>query len=202
MARIVIPIYFDYASTLCYIAWRIVDQLEKELGFISLWKGVPIAWPRSIQSRAGKALSPAELNRVLMVAEETGIKVTPPSLWIDSRAALQGSELARESNVFGTYHEMVFRAAFEQRRDIGQMDVLADLAEVAGMDRECFSADIEARRMAGRLAEHKLEADRFSALGYPTFMLGDFPLIGIQPVETMRMLIERFIEQREREPQA
>lgn len=202
MARIVIPIYFDYASTLCYIAWRIVDQLEKELGFTPLWKGVPIARPRSSQSRAGKALSPAELNRVLAVAEETGIDVTPPSRWIDSRAALQGSELAREANLFGTYHEMVFRAAFEQRRDIGQMDVLADLGEEAGMNRERFRADIEAGRMATRLAEHKLEADRFSAVGYPTFMLGDFPLIGIQPIETMRMLIERFIEKRESEPQA
>jgi len=28
MPKIVIPVYFDYASTLCYIAWRIVGQLE------------------------------------------------------------------------------------------------------------------------------------------------------------------------------
>jgi hypothetical protein len=33
-------------------------------------------------------------------------------------------------------------------------------------------------------------------------ILGDFPLIGIQPTETMRMLLKRFIEQRTAEPQA
>jgi protein-disulfide isomerase len=54
--------------------------------------------------------------------------------------------------------------------------------------------------MAQRLANHKAEADRFSALGYPAFILGDFPLIGIQPIETMRMLIRRFIDRRTQEP--
>ncbi len=43
MERVIIPIYFDYASTLCYIAWRVVSELESELGFQSLWKGVPIS---------------------------------------------------------------------------------------------------------------------------------------------------------------
>ena len=28
MARVRIPIFFDYASTLCYIAWRIVGRLQ------------------------------------------------------------------------------------------------------------------------------------------------------------------------------
>ncbi len=45
MPRVVVPIYFDYASTLCYIAWRIVRQLEAEPEFAllrTLWKGVPI----------------------------------------------------------------------------------------------------------------------------------------------------------------
>ena len=51
-------------------------------------------------------------------------------------------------------------------------------------------------------AANKAEADRFSALGYPSFILGDFPLTGIQPIETMRMLLARFIERRAAEPHA
>ena len=42
MPKVIIPIYFDYASTLCYVAWRIVRDLEAELDFIPIWKGVPI----------------------------------------------------------------------------------------------------------------------------------------------------------------
>ena len=55
MSRLRIPIYFDYASTLCYIAWRIVTPLEDELGFEALWKGVPIA-ARDFRAKPGRVL--------------------------------------------------------------------------------------------------------------------------------------------------
>ncbi len=199
--RVVIPIYFDYASTLCYIAWRIVSQLETELAFAPLWKGVPISM-RDYRTRPGRTLEQIERNKVMVVAAETGIAVMPPAQWLDSAAAIQGGELAREAGAFSAYHEAVFRAAFEDRLDIADLGLLARLAERCGMEPARFADDLRQERMAARVAQHKQEADRFSALGYPTFMLGDFPLIGIQPIATMRMLIQRFIAQRTTEPQA
>jgi len=199
--RVVIPIYFDYASSLCYIAWRITALLRAELPIDPLWKGVPITL-RNGRIRVGRGLQPADREKIESVAAETGITVDPPPHWLDSNAAVQGSELAREAGVFDAYHDAVFRGAFEERLDIGRLEVLAELAARAGMDRARFRADIESGRMAGKLVEHQREADQFSALGYPTFMLGDFPLIGIQRAETMRLLFERFIGLRAREPGA
>lgn len=151
---IVIPIYFDYASTLCYIAWRIVRELEPELGFEALWKGVPISL-RDLRSRGGLGLEPLERQKITMVAAETAIPVTPPNRWLDSRAALEGAELAREAGAFAAYHEAVFRAAFEQRIDIGRDELLGDLAVQAGLDRQAFLADLRGGRMAARVAENK-----------------------------------------------
>jgi predicted DsbA family dithiol-disulfide isomerase len=201
MARIVIPIYFDYASTLCYVAWRIVHELRLELEFEPLWKGVPIRW-RSRASRPGNSLGTVERAKIATVIAETGVQVTPPERWLDSDAALRGSELARQAGVFELFHDSVFRAAFELGLDISHPDRLAEIAAAAGMDVESFRQGIEQRLMAPRLMEHKSEADRFSALGYPTFMLGEFPLIGIQPKETMRLLFARFLSQRRSVPQA
>jgi predicted DsbA family dithiol-disulfide isomerase len=200
MGRTVIPIYFDYASTLCYVAWRIVRELEREIGFEALWKGVPIA-QRDRSSRPGTALGPTERMKIATVVAETGVQVVAPERWIDSEAALIGSELAREGNAFAPYHEATFRAAFEDRRDIANLDVLSEIAAAAGMNRDDFREDVLNNRMAARITHNKHEADRFSALGYPTFLLGEFPLIGIQPKKTMQMLLERFIEQRSKEPQ-
>jgi predicted DsbA family dithiol-disulfide isomerase len=201
MPKTVIPIYFDYASTLCYVAWRIVGQLECELGFTALWKGVPIAL-RNYRTRAGLPLGSLELERIRNVAAETGIAVEPPERWLDSDKALQGSEIAREAGAFAAYHDAVFRAAFEQRADIGDLEVLSAIAARAGMEPAQFRDEVERGRMAARIAANKTEADRFSALGYPSFILGDFPLTGIQPIETMRKLLARFIERRVAEPQA
>ena len=198
MNRIALAIYFDYASTLCYVAWRIVRELEAEMGFAALWKGVPIRL-RDKRSSPGNRLGEIERMKVLNVIAETGVEVTPPESWIDSDAALEGSELARESDTFARYHDGVFRAAFEERRDIAEIEVLSEIAEAAGMDGLRFCEDIRNRRMAARVMANKEEADSFSALGYPTFILGDFPLIGIQPKETMRLLIRRYMEQRTKE---
>jgi len=201
MSRVRIPIYFDYASTLCYIAWRIVSQLEDELGFDALWKGVPIA-TRDFRFKPGRVLDERERQKVLLVAAETGIPVAPPPSWIDSMPALQGSEIARDAGVFPAYHDAVFRAAFEQGADIADRKVLDAIAHRAGVDQSKFCTALESGAMTARLAEHKREADEFSALGYPTFILGDFPMIGIQPIESMRLLLGRFIRLRSEEPQA
>ncbi len=201
MGRVRIPIYFDYASTLCYIAWRIVSELESELGFEALWKGVPIAL-RDFRAKPGRALGERERQKVLLVAAETGILVAPPPSWIDSTTALQGSELARDAGVFPAFHDGVFRAAFDEGHDISRPALLEAIAERAGMDRAQFRTGLESGRMEARLADHKREAEEFSALGYPTFILGDFPMIGIQPIESMRLLLGRYIQQRSGEPQA
>ena len=201
MARIVIPIYFDYASTLCYVAWRIVAELKRELEFEPLWKGVPIRW-RSHESRPGKSLGDVERAKIATVIAETGVQVIPPDHWIDSEAALMGSELARQAGVFDQFHDEVFRGAFEVRVDIAQPGELVQLAAAAGMDGDAFRQGIERRLTASCLAENKSEADRYSAVGYPTFMLGEFPLIGIQSKETMHLLVDRFLRQRRSTPQA
>src|SRR5260370_37839961 len=113
MSQIVIPIYFDYASTLCYVAWRIVGQLDPELGFTALWKGVPIAL-RNYRTRPGLPLGPLELETIRNVAAETGIAVEPPARWLDSDKALQGSELAREAGAVRADHDAGLRVAFQQ----------------------------------------------------------------------------------------
>jgi len=199
--RVVIPIFFDYSSTLCYIAWRITAQLRSELPIDPLWKGVPITM-RNKRVHAGMSISESDLIKVRSVAAEVGIAVEPPSRWLDSGAALQGAELARRAGAFDSYHEAVFRAAFEHRLDIGKLELLQQIAERAGMDPVAFAAEIEGGSMAAQIAENKREADEFSAIGYPTFLLGDFPLIGIQPIDTMRLLFERFIALRTEEPGA
>jgi predicted DsbA family dithiol-disulfide isomerase len=199
--KIQIPIYFDYASTLCYVAWRIVSELERELDFEALWKGVPIA-VRDHRAKPGRIVTDLERQKVLMVAAETGIAVAMPPAWLDSTDALLGSEVARSCGVFRNYNDAMFRAAFEQRRNIGDRAEVEDVAARAGLDLEWFRRELQRGATAARLEANRREADEFSALGYPTFILGDFPMTGIQPKDSMRLILSRFIQQRTREPQA
>lgn len=197
----VVPIYFDYGSALCYIAWRIVSALEDELGFTALWKGVPLA-ARDCRVKPGAPIDAAQQAKVLRVSCETGVAVRPLLSWPDSAAALEGLELARAAGRAGSYHAAVFRAAFEQRADIANSGLLTQLAQRCAMDGSDFAAALDAHLMAAKLEENRREAERFSALGYPAFLLGEFTLIGVQSIDTMRAVLGRFIRQRAAQPSA
>jgi predicted DsbA family dithiol-disulfide isomerase len=197
MAKVVIPIYFDYASTLCYVAWRIVGELEAELDFAPLWKAVPIR--RRNGPAPGEPLGTIERMKIMTALAETGIAVQPVERWIDSALALEGAELAHEAGMLPAYHERVFREVFEHREDIASVDRLARIASECGLDAALFRADLMGHRMAARIAANQAEAEGLSAVGYPAFILGDFPLIGIQPIASMRLLLQRFIDQRSHE---
>ena len=58
MSRVRIPIYFDYASTLCYIAWRIVSRARRRTRFRGAVEGRAdrdARFSRQARPRAGRA---------------------------------------------------------------------------------------------------------------------------------------------------
>ncbi len=190
---VVVPVYFDYASSLCYIAWRITLQLEAELDVVTRWRPVQIA-AQYPQWRKGGLIGDDTRAKIERVAHETGIAVRIPERWLDSCAALEGAVFAEEHGPAVPYHAAVFAAAYERGEDIGDRMVLVRAATDAGLPVGRFRESLATRRAAPRLAAIRAEAQQLGVVGYPTFFLGDFPLTGIQPYETMKWLIARHLE--------
>lgn len=95
----------------------------------------------------------------------------------------------RQTQVVAT----LFRAYFEEGRDIGDADALGSIAETAGLDaeaiRELLSSDADAEGIRDRDAH----ARRSGVNGVPTFIVGRqraFP--GAQPPELWAKAIEEF----------
>ena len=190
---LIVPVYFDYASSLCYIAWRIAAQLGAELDIELRWRPVHIAeqypgW------RHGELIGGDTRTKIERVAYETGIALHIPARWLDSRAALEGVLFAEDCGCAGAYHQQVFAAAYERGDDIGSRAVLVRAASDAGLPMGRFMEFVATRRGAPQLAEIRQEAQQVGVVGYPTFLLGEFPLTGIQPYETMKLLVTRHIE--------
>ena len=80
--EITLKVYYDYASSICYIGYRVLERLSKELSVQWRWKGVEIfpggnsAWsdPRNRQRMTAK---------VQRIAEETEVELKLPRHWID-----------------------------------------------------------------------------------------------------------------------
>ena len=97
MPKIVILIYFDYASTLCYIAWRIVTR--SRTSWASRRCGRACRSRRAIFAPSPDACWASGAAECAVRRGGDGIRVAPPSM--DRFAfALQGSELARDAGRF------------------------------------------------------------------------------------------------------
>jgi len=193
MANVIIPIYYDYASSLCYVAKKVMEQLHGKLEIELLWKGVQIA-RRHQGWKNGEMIGDEAKGKIFRVARETGVTLQVPDHWLDSAYALEGAEFAKEYDKFTEYHDAIFKAVFEDGKDIGGLFTLLRIAESVGLSPDGLEATLKEGRFTNRVKETEAEAQRFQVVGYPTFMLGAFPLIGIQPAETMRLLIQRYID--------
>ncbi len=195
---VVVPVYFDYASSLCYIALCIADRLEAEVDVRMHWRPVPISqqYPRL---RPGQELAPEVRANIDRVSNDTQVPVRIPRYWLHSRPALEGAVLAAEHGCFRAYHRAVFEAAYVRGEDIGDTVVLTRVAEDVGLPADRIHAWWRDGDGTQQLRHNLEDAQRAGVIGYPAFVFGEFPLTGIQPYETMRLLFVRYLQRRDNE---
>ena len=119
-----------------------------------------------------------------------GVRFGPQPLMSNSRMAMQGGEFAKEHGKYDAYHEGVFRAFFTDCRDIGNQEVILDLAKGVGLDASALCAALEDGVYMTRLQEASkmAKANGFSAA--PTFVIDGYGSIsGAQPIDTFRKIL-------------
>jgi predicted DsbA family dithiol-disulfide isomerase len=186
-----VRVHYDFASSLCYVAHRVMQRMEGALGEL----GVALAWtPLDLARlvgpyRAGAKISDSRRENALRVASELGVALSVPASWPDSRAANAAAFSAERAGRGATWRERVFTAVFEERRlALGDDDVLALAREL--------ELPLDMRDLARGKSELEVKTElarEEQVSGVPTFMLGTWPFGGIQTEDTMQRVLERFV---------
>jgi predicted DsbA family dithiol-disulfide isomerase len=88
-------------------------------------------------------------------------------------------------------HDKLYRAYFVDARNIGDKDILVEIAESVGLD------GAEARRVLDeRLFKDEVDADwqksaSYGVTGVPTFVAARYGVVGAQPYEALAQLAEK-----------
>ncbi len=190
-----IPIHFDFASTLCYVAHRVMGAMGHDLEALGIelcWTPVDLTqltgWPR------GADVPDLRRENAERVARDLAVPVVVPRVWPDSRAANASALLAEEAGAVraAAWRERVWSALFEERRDLDDPSEVARLAHRAGFAFE--PGDLAGA--AEELERRTLLAAAEEVTGVPTFMLDRWAFGGIQSPETMRSIFERWVVRR------
>ncbi len=190
-------VYSDYICPFCFIGKERVDQLEEKFEIDVEWKGFEIhpETPAGGSDLASLGFDEATVaaisSQVRNLSEEANLKLNLPSRISNSRLALQIAEFAKEKGKFKEYHEAVFRAYWQEGKDIGHREPLFSLAAQVGLDLKELESYLESGQAADKLNQHLQEVREHGIDGVPTFVIGNKMVVGAHPYEVLeKVLIE------------
>ena len=199
-----VRVYADYVCPFCYLGYASLDEYREDRE-----EPLAVEWhPFDLRSRKrrddgtiddsvddGKDESYYEeaKKNVRRLADEYDVEMagelrTDVDSYDAQRVALRASEERPEA--FEAFHRGVFDALWAEGRDVGDPDVLADVAEEAGLP-ESYVADVLADDDSTAALEEDFEAAaEFGITGVPTFEYDGYAARGAVPPEQLRRLVE------------
>ena len=112
---------------------------------------------------------------------------------VDSFSAQIAAYYVREHYPYETwleFDEAIFEALWTEGRDIGDEDVLADLADEVGVDTDEVRSAIEDDDLRERIEAEWSTAQRQGITGVPTFAYDGYAARGAVPPEQLERLVE------------
>jgi predicted DsbA family dithiol-disulfide isomerase len=112
--------------------------------------------------------------------------------------AFEGLEFAKDHGGADEYNSGVMRAFFQRSEDIGQVEVLAQVAAAAGLNEAAFREALTRGSYGERVAELlRYAVETMQVRAVPLFVIGNERLSGVQRSETLRATIDRQIKSAE-----
>ena len=110
-----------------------------------------------------------------------------------SQLALEAAAFGEEAGVDAiALHRSLFRAYFEELRDIGDPEAVIEAAARGGADPEALGVALDERRHRGEVERGIAQAQMLGVTGVPTFVFqGRYAIVGAQEYPVFQSLMEK-----------
>jgi predicted DsbA family dithiol-disulfide isomerase len=176
----------------------LVDKLKKEFDLAIEWLGFEIH-PETPQEGMPliKMFPRADVEsmtrRLNSMGDPFGITFQKIVNISNSRLSLEAGEFAKAQGRFDEFHHAVFQAYFSQGKNIGNIDILAQIGIGSGLDISALRNALETGKYRKQLEEAKETAAGLSVTAAPTFIINDAErIVGAQPIEVFRERLRAF----------
>jgi predicted DsbA family dithiol-disulfide isomerase len=201
-AKLKVIAYSDYICPFCYIGYHRIEQLKKKYDLDVEWRPFEIH-PETPKEGALTDELPfpegyleAAFANVKRLADEDGIPLKFSDKLSNSHLALSISEFARKKGKFDEFHELVLDAYWLQGKDIGDKELLLDLAESIGLNKKQVEAYLETDEPRNVLQKSLKEIRSHGINGVPAFIIDDKLIFGAQPYEVFDRVIKKAIAEK------
>jgi predicted DsbA family dithiol-disulfide isomerase len=171
---IALDIWSDYVCPFCYLELPAVARLQQEFG-----SRLDVVWhafelrpdPVPTLDPDGDYLHTVWNRSVYPMAQQLGMRIKLPPVQPRSRKAFEAVAFARDAGRFDTMHLALFRAFFEQGRDIGDSAELLSLAQDCGLDSNALRAALDDGRYTQQVLQDERQAQALGVSGVPLILV-------------------------------
>jgi predicted DsbA family dithiol-disulfide isomerase len=200
--QVQVDVWSDYVCPFCYLEQRVLERIAQEFGVrVGIrWRAfelrpdpVPTLKPDSTYLRDIWA------RGVYPMAKERGMTLRLPPMQPRSRLAHEAALFAVTQGLFDAMNTALFRAFFEDGRDIGDLAELVKIGASIGMNAGELRQELnDGRHRKSVFADEEL-AMKLTISGVPALLIHheNEPLehatevVGAQPFEYVREVLER-----------
>jgi predicted DsbA family dithiol-disulfide isomerase len=163
--------------------------------------GVEIVWHSyELRPKGALPIPPEYLARIRagephlihIAREQYGLEFNRGPMGISSRAALIGAKFAEAQGKGPQYHSTVLRTYWQRANNIGDVDVLAEIAQSIGLEREAFLAALQDDQYEAQVEADVEQAYQYGLTGVPALIFDRRYLVsGAQPYEVLKQVVEK-----------
>jgi predicted DsbA family dithiol-disulfide isomerase len=207
--KIHLDVWSDYVCPYCYLEVPALERLQEAFG-----PALEIQW-RAFELRpepvptlepAGAYLRTTWSRSVYPMAERRGMILRLPPVQPRSRKALEAAAYARREGRFGEMHRSLFRAFFEEGRDIGRMEVLLEIARSIRLETEPLRRALEEGTDTDEVLQDQRLAHDLGISGVPAMLFrrtgaswGEAVTVsGARPYENLHAAMEEMLNREKR----
>ena len=190
-----IKVYSDYVCPFCIIAKKPFEEAIKG-------KDVEIEWmPFELRPEGQPKLDPINDASKLYLWDKS---IRPISKSLDmnldipkvsphpyTNLAFEAFHFAKEYKKENEFNDRVFKAFFYESQDIGDMNVIAQLAYEVGLDKDLCLDALKNRKYKKIQQDYLEHAYNEEINVVPTFMIGDSRLEGVNSKEDFEYVINK-----------
>jgi predicted DsbA family dithiol-disulfide isomerase len=173
---------------------RLAEEFEMEFDACAydLKPGIPPEGLSREQVYAGRVYPDGYIENMQRMAAESGIEMKRPALIPNTRKAHEATEFAREHGALLPFHRAVFHAYWTDERNVGDREVLCDVASQCGLDPDGLNEVLTSGHYAPAVESQVHWSREAGITGVPTIIFeGRFAVVGAQDYEVLRDVAQR-----------
>jgi predicted DsbA family dithiol-disulfide isomerase len=108
---------------------------------------------------------------------------------------LEATEYAQQQGRFLEFHHAAYKAYWEDRRDLGDLAVIEELAQSVSLNSAELMERLKSRYYAPAVMEQYQQALQYGIRGIPTFVVGNLLFTGAHPYGIFQSAMQKVLEE-------